>query len=162
MNNRSLTVAAAAGLILVSCGGVGSTGPAVEVGTGEKAYEIISAGNPVGIVCGAQGGQHIWTAIRARNMDPSSVNIRITIRLASAAEPFCGFQLQGIQLGASTDGWFDFVGSRCFVYHPDQVVGQDLIMEGVVTDSAGHTATGASVPFRANGPPVDCATGKAP
>ena len=52
--------------------------PEVDVGTGNDTFEPLTAGDPVVMVHGPQGGWHMLGSVRVRNTTPV-VNIRFTI-----------------------------------------------------------------------------------
>jgi hypothetical protein len=132
----------------------------VEVGTGNMSFQPIGEDSTVMIVCGPQGGQHIWTSIRAAGIDPSHAQISLSIGYLTApadggSAVICGQSLNDVTLSAA-DGWQEFAGIICFIPHPAEVDGQTVVLTGTLTDSTGVTAT-ATVRFKADGPGKSCA-----
>jgi hypothetical protein len=138
----------------------------VEVGTGNLSFESITPNGTVEIVCGPQGGQHIWTSIRGQgNFDPSSVQIALNIRYANApadggSATICGQSLDSVTL-SSNGAWQEFAGLRCFIPRPADVDGQRVILEGTMTDSTGASVS-AQVPFTPTGPGRSCSLSSQP
>jgi len=44
--------------------------PSVRIGVGEKAFEPLVDGDPVGLTWGNQGGSHIWIALETEGLNP--------------------------------------------------------------------------------------------
>lgn len=127
----------------------------VEVGTGALHFTPIEPGSEVGIVCGPQGGQHIWTSVRALHAAGESVSIAIAIRIDGTGETTCQRQLDDVPL-VTTGDWGEYAGIICFVPSPDAIRGRIVTLEGTVTDGAGRSVS-SSVRFIPTGPPQDCA-----
>lgn len=53
--------------------------PGLTVGTGEYAYEDVTAGQQVDIDAGPQGGHHIWFGVRATGLDPRGLRLESTL-----------------------------------------------------------------------------------
>lgn len=52
----------------------------VEVGTGEFDFQELAAGAPVTLVHGAQGGYHVWTAIRVHDAALRDARVNVSSR----------------------------------------------------------------------------------
>lgn len=52
----------------------------VEVGTGEFDFQELAPGDPVRLVYGAQGGYHMWTAIRVHDAALRDVRVNLSSR----------------------------------------------------------------------------------
>lgn len=52
----------------------------VEVGTGEFDFQELAPGDPVKLVHGAQGGYHVWTAIRVHDAALRDVRVNLSSR----------------------------------------------------------------------------------
>jgi hypothetical protein len=145
---------------LGACGGGGAFAgdggaPEVQVGTGEFQFQPLAQDARVDVVCGPQGGQHIWVSVRARGLDTSRVAIRASIRLAGTSQSFCSLNLQDVPL-ARIGEWWEFAGMACFVHDPDLVRDQAAVLEGGVEDRGGRQGT-AQVRIVPTGPPGSCA-----
>lgn len=125
------------------------------MGTGQFEFVPVAAGAPIEIVCGPQGGQHIWVSVRARNLSPDPVSIRVSIRLADSGQLVCGQQIDDTSLFAAAGGWGEFTGIACFVPEPALVSGRPVLLQGRVADAAGRAGDHEvrAVPF---GPSRDC------
>lgn len=68
---------------------VPSTPPSleVEVGTGEVGFAPLSAGDEVELVYGPQGGYHIWTAVRIRDVSVEQAQINVSARFEGTGAP---------------------------------------------------------------------------
>src|SRR4029434_4969109 len=51
--------------------------PAVELGTGESHFEELIDGQDVTLIHGPQGGWHVWMSLRAQEIDPMRVGLRV-------------------------------------------------------------------------------------
>jgi len=65
----------------IDAGGCGGPPAEIELGTGIDSslrnYRALADGDPVSLVPGPQGGQHIWIALRGRGFDPSLPRIEL-------------------------------------------------------------------------------------
>jgi hypothetical protein len=111
----------------------------------------------VEIVCGPQGLQHIWTAVRARGLGNTKVSIRINMTYADQGGMVCGQGIDSVTLPARGD-FGEYAGIICFIPDPDIVRGQSVILRGDVMDMSGGTGTAQVevVPF---GPTMVCGAG---
>jgi len=139
--------------------GDADAGAIVEIGTGQFTFEHPADGG-VEIVCGPQGGQHVWVSIRAKNLDPRSTNLIIAMRPAAGGTAICGLNIREADLFPPeiANGWVEYAGIRCTVQEPALVAGQQMRLEGSVTDRAlrdGGTQR-VVVPF---GPGMECIPG---
>lgn len=129
----------------------------VEVGTGQFEFVPIADGGLVDIVCGPQGGQHIWVSARARNFDPRAANLQVSIVRMDNGMVVCGQQLREVDFLPAM-GFNEYTGIACFVPDPDVIRGQPVRLDGVVTDRAGRDG-GASAFFVPTGPATTCTLG---
>jgi hypothetical protein len=114
----------------------------VEVGLGESDFTLAKADGGTFINYGAQGGRHVWAAVRATGFDGTQVNITLT-----ATDPFSGAKLGegnafdtplNAEKGAGAQSC-DYYGIPLFLYGRQ---GLALITANVL-DMSGHTATGS-------------------
>jgi len=145
--------AALAVVVLVACGGTPIEGPpSIEVGTGQFDFEPVKEGQEVPIVRGPQGGDHVWLAVRIRNLDPRQ--LRIDSQL---------YEPESMETGDSGAVVAEPVGEPFFFYPPffddeedgvwrtaglphqverSEVRNQRLRLEVLATDREVRTATG--------------------
>ncbi len=131
--------------------------PTVEAGTGAVAFAPIMSNSTLPIVCGPQGGQHIWTAVRAQHLGPDHVNVMVQITSSQTGAEICTRSFNDVSL-ASVAGWGEFAGITCFITDSAAVQGLQLSLVGTVTDKDGHATTSAPISFDATGPTHPCGT----
>ena len=91
--------------------------PFIELGTGERAFEPLSNGDPVEIVFGPQGGYHVWGTVRAGNVrggdpnnlqDPSNPTTTFEVRVdGERVDAFASSYTQGLK---TSENGFEMVG----------------------------------------------------
>lgn len=126
--------------------------PANEVGTGTE-FEPIAPGAQVRMVCGPQGGQHIWVSVRVRGMYPE--NAAFDSAITRGGVKLCETQLSELDFRAAGDGWYAFGGVACMIATPGEVDGSEVTLTGTVRDLDGLSQT-ASATFIARAPPANC------
>jgi hypothetical protein len=114
----------------------GACGPVVEVGGGVRAFVSFDDGQAVDVVCGPQGGQHVWTSVRAKGMRTDDVDVVLSLTDEATGEPVCRVELKDLLL-ADDDGWGSFTGVTCFVSEPAKVAGRTLVLYGSARDADG-------------------------
>jgi hypothetical protein len=161
---RRLTAAAV--LASIACGASGGAVPApdagtsaleVEVGTGQFEFEPLVDDAPVDVVCGPQGGQHIWVSVRARNLDPAHASVSVRISLDASGQIVCGQQIDDVSLLPAA-GWYEFTGIACFVTDPGLIEGRPVTLLGKVTEGRVRAAE-ARVRAVPRGPGRSCVLG---
>jgi hypothetical protein len=144
-------------LFASACEG-GEASPRAEVGTGYDTFTPVAPESLVTVVCGTQGGQHIWLSVRTQGLNAESAHVTLRIRFddgSLAADHYiCGQQLENVTLQKQGD-WAEFTGVICFIPDPPSIHGPRLRAEGIVRDRFDRTAS-ANVTFFANGPDSDC------
>jgi hypothetical protein len=60
--------------------------PALEIGTGTWRFEAVEDGGAVPLVYGAQGGWHLWIALRVRGVEADSASVEFVHGPADAAD----------------------------------------------------------------------------
>ena len=145
-------------------GGIAQDGGIViEVGGGVFSFEPVAAdGGALQMVCGPQGGQHIWLSARtlAGLLDPRQVSLLVEIKTTDNQEHVCGLNLTGVDLFPNDGGTHhEYTGIQCFIGDPARFAGRPGRMHGRVGDSQGRVAEGYSptVPIRA--PERSCVLG---
>lgn len=139
---------------LAACG---PTEPLVEVGSGIRRFEAVTDGQTLPVVCGPQGGQHIWTSVRVMNVGPENVDIVLSITDAETGEQVCRSELKGLLLSPEDD-WFSFTGVACFVTDPAKIEGRTMRLEGTAADANGRGGASTHT-FVPTGPGVSCRRG---
>jgi hypothetical protein len=109
------------------CGAAGDTDPppapvahyppggelALEVGTGEGAFEVLGPETRVTLNYGAQGGQHIWLAVRCHGAgSPATINYSIEDEQGGAVS---NEQRTVVPSEAQQDGWRGVNGLTAFI-----------------------------------------------
>jgi hypothetical protein len=117
--------------ICLVLGGCEGGPPLAEIGTGTSHFEPLEDRQSVPLIAGAQGGWHLWIAVRARGVDPSGVRVDVVSYPREAERPrqttFHTLEL------VPHDGWFERAGlvqvlstPECF-HDREVVVSIDLI-----------------------------------
>lgn len=143
-----------AALVTALLAGCGAAAPHAEVGVGTRTFEALPADGAVVVVCGPQGGQHIWTSVRSQGVGPDHTALLVEITDPATGERICGQELSDLLLESQGD-WDAFSGLACFIPDPAKVDGRTLRLHGRVTDAAGHTAE-ASRTVVPSGPGRNC------
>ena len=122
---------------------------AVELGTGETTYEPLSDGDPVVVINGPQGGQHILASVRTTGMS-SIATVQLTIQRA-ADESFVSDQTYRLQFFDDPDrdadcawlypGLYGYLGFVSVAEDDADFLWRDAIMRVEVTDEAGQAAS---------------------
>ncbi|MCC7386443.1 MAG: hypothetical protein IT384_31685 [Deltaproteobacteria bacterium] len=128
--------------------------PEMRLGTGEDRWVALEDGGSADLVCGPQGGQHVFVSVRARHLDPSRTTTRVRISRADDGALVCERRLEGVRLIA-VEGWGEVTGIACFVVDPREVSGRAVVLDGEVVDTAGRSC-GASVRLVVRGPTAPC------
>ena len=131
------------------CKPAGHGAPTVTLGTGQQDFLPITDGETVNLEKGPQGGHHIWTAIRMRNLKQSGSTTTV-----SAVQPGTGLTVPstGVVFTYSPDegGYCKLFGITFRLDSPDDLayfknfLGKPLDMTVVVKDAAGDTATASA------------------
>jgi len=110
--------------------------PVVEVGGGIRAFVPLDEGQTVDVVCGPQGGQHVWTGLRAKGLRADDVDVVLSMTDETTGAQVCRVELKHLVL-ADEDGWGSFTGVTCFVSEPEKVAGHTLVLFGSAIDADG-------------------------
>lgn len=133
-------------LVLSGCAGeeppVGEV--AIELGTGEWRFEPVVDGQDVRMVHGAQGGWHIWTSVRAAELDPDRVRLELYVRLAD--EPESEWDTSMIDVNMVPDGdALAYLGYPFVIVDPACTAGRPLEMRAVMRDRRGVTGSDSRI-----------------
>lgn len=103
----------------------------VEVGTGTKDFVALADGDPVDLTFGPQGGFHIWTAVRVRNVNATGVQINLRAKLddGSLVGPP---SRAAASLEAQPDGSAVAAGLRNFVDNASELRGKRVTLTAEV------------------------------
>ena len=122
-------------LVLAGCEG---GPPLVEIGTGISQFEPLEDGQSMPLIAGAQGGWHLWIAVRARGVDPSGVRMAIVSYPQETERPkqttFHTLDL------AARDGWFERVGLVQVLSTPECFQDREVVVSVDVTDASSRAA----------------------
>jgi len=163
-NLRAAAVWAGSWALVAAAGCAADSAPArLEVGTGSGTFQSVASGATVPIVCGPQGGQHVWMSLRAQNLEPGPVDFLLTLQpdeglrktlALDPGEPLCGQQRSGLSLPVR-DGWAVYAGAVCYIANPEVVAGRTLTLTGSIKDATGR-AVRAQVSVVPVGPEAQC------
>lgn len=111
----------------------GGLEPLVEVGTGNSRFEPLTDGQSLPIVLGPQGGQHLWTSVRARApVDPRQVLVRVSIIKDGTPLETTEYRLNLVKTGSV----YEWYGMTALVPDPTAVENQEVELRVELTDSA--------------------------
>jgi hypothetical protein len=129
----------------VSGAGCSSGEASVELGTGEDAFEPLQDGDPVSVINGPQGGQHILGSVRTSNMT-SVATVRLSIQRAEDDSYVSDqtYRLQFFEDDAERCEWsypglFAYLGFVSLAQDNANFLWLDAIMRIEVTDNNGRT-----------------------
>lgn len=132
--------------------------PQLELGTGTFRYEPLEDGAEVPLVRGAQGGWHVWLAVRASGIDEDTGSLVIEIERADESQP-----PQSVRTGIhfdppSADGKRDYLGWPAILSDPSCAVGQLYRIRAIFTSSRGERleAERYLIPTPGDDPPPPC------
>ncbi len=141
---------AALATLIVGCTGPDlESDPAVELGTGEVAFESLQDGDALPLVSGLQGGRHIWGAVRVVGIDWREVSLVFTlededgVQLTDTTTMFTELQACELDSPGCAQGMGELVGATILVTEEDAgaVVGGDVVLRVEAADAAGRTAS---------------------
>lgn len=117
--------------------------PAVEIGTGETRFVAITENGPIDFTRGPQGGSryygfHIWSSVRAHNLNPSELSATFTVHTASTSVLLSESRYR-LDLEHTNAGDVAF-GLRMILDDCCNAEGQALVMRVVVRDADNKTA----------------------
>lgn len=120
----------------------------VEVGTGTKGFVAVADGGPVDLTYGPQGGFHIWTSIRVRDVVATGVQVNLSARLADGS--LVGPPSRtATNLDAEPDGSATAGGLRNYVENASELRGKRVTLEAeVVAADKRHGAGRVTVVVR--------------
>ena len=109
----------------------------VEVGIGSVDFERIADGDGVPIIHGAQGGYHVWTAVRVQQADVADARINLYARFedshALAGDP-SGLAVSLYLEGGARVAW----GMRDLIHDPVAAKGKRVILRVEVVANDGR------------------------
>lgn len=129
-----------------------SVNPAVELGTGEVAFEALpNEGGDVQLAAGLQGGRHIWGAARVVGIDWREIDMTFTVQDADGVdltEPTrVVTEMNLCEDAACDEGTGELVGITVLV-EDDQIVnvaGRTVVLGVTAGDTGGRSATASKI-----------------
>jgi len=113
----------------------------IEIGSGQAEFVAVEDGATVDLVFGCQGGQHIWIALRMRNMNPRSAIVELVMERASDATIVSiPFTVRTTFEPDPTGSYYDIWGLTLQATGVDAVVEQDVVVHARVMDLGGLTS----------------------
>lgn len=144
----------AVGALLATASCAPGPPPTVEVGTGVLAFESVPDGADLPIICGSQGGQHIWTSVRAVGAGTRLRSLSIRIERPDGTR-VCGQNFPPIGLIPDGDA-ASLTGLICFIADPAAIDGQTLRLHAELEDEWWRRASDArTIVARAPNPPCE-------
>jgi hypothetical protein len=113
--------------------------PLVEMGVGLETFEYFEDGDTLGLVCGNQGAQHVWTAIRGHNVDPAGTILDLSfVRDRDQMMVSQLFRVRVTLQPVAGQPYTQISGLTLIVPEPDQAIGEALTMRGIITTRDMH------------------------
>lgn len=142
----AITVPLLAALALAGCAGE-EPAPgevAIELGTGEWRFEPLVDGQEVRMIHGAQGGWHVWTSLRAIDLEPDRVRLELYMRLVD--EPESEWNTSKIDVNMVPDGdSLAYLGYPFVIVDPACTAGRALEVRAVMRDRRGTMGSDSRV-----------------
>lgn len=116
----------------------------VELGTGARRYEPLSAGQEVPIIAGIQGGFHVWGGFRGDGFADDEVRIRFELSRDGVSYAAADYTEFGLPRGR--DGAFDYAAVAVVFCDNDEVQassGQTMTLRLAVEAADGQVLTDA-------------------
>jgi hypothetical protein len=159
---RALSLASLLGLVASACAEAGPgpdpLEPRLEVGTGTVRFEALEDGAEVPLTKGAQGGWHLWIAVRAEGLDTGFGSLEIIQQPADESAP-----PQRSTVGVRFDppdaeGRRVYLGWPAILADPSCSVGELLRIRATLTTPTGErlTAEREVIPTGGDHPPPPC------
>ena len=121
---------------------------AVEVGTGTKDFVALADGDPVELTFGPQGGFHIWTAVRVKNVVATGVQVNLRAKLDDGALVGPASRM-ALSLEVNDDGSATAAGLRNFVENASELRGKHVTLSvDVIAADQRHGAAERRVTVR--------------
>lgn len=132
----------------VDSGACGVAPEALEIGTGTdsslRSYSRLSDGDPVVLVPGPQGGQHLWIAVRGRGFDPSLPRFEMRAYRPSDGALVGRLRIRLPMSPAPEDATLLALPSQTLIIDDTAyctLLGGDVVVEVEFNDLAGRCAT---------------------
>lgn len=131
---------------------------ALEIGTGTWRFEPLEDGDEIPMVHGAQGGWHLWVAVRTNGMEARIGRLEIELQPADESAP-----AQSTAIGISLDppdaeGRMSYLGWPAILPNPSCAAGTMQRIRATFTTSSGERASSERYVIAAPGerPPPVC------
>lgn len=113
----------------------------LELGTGTWRFEPVADGDAVPLIRGAQGGWHVWVAVRTNGMERDRGSLSIALSPADESRPPRETTL-GVTLDPpDAEGRRVYLGWPAILDDPSCAVGELLRIEATFTDATGRRVT---------------------
>lgn len=130
----------------------------LELGTGTWRFEPVADGDELPLVKGAQGGWHVWIAVRAHGLESGVGSLEIELQPADESEPPQRTRL-GVQLDPpDAEGGRSYLGWPAILGDPSCAVGRLLRVRATLTTPSGERFEDEReiVPGPGDDPPPAC------
>jgi len=116
-------------------------GAALELGTGTWRFEPVEDGDEVPMIHGAQGGWHLWVAVRTDGMESRTGRLEIELQPADESSPPQTTSL-GVQLDPpDAEGRMSYLGWPAILPDPACATGTMQRIRATFTTSSGERVT---------------------
>lgn len=131
------------------CRPAGAGDPEVEVGRGAESFEEIEPLDPVFMEKGAQGGYHVWLALRAGNLHRKGSITTLQVHREDTGEELCAVEVPWDFAPTGTAGSCDLPGIQCIVSYDvvgaAALAGEPAVVSAKVVDLLGNVGFGEGV-----------------
>jgi hypothetical protein len=115
--------------------------PAVEVGTGEAEFVEVAEGEEIALAEGAQGGYHLWVAVRATGLIPRRASLE-TVTFPEDTERPRQFSVRTLDLARVDEPFvYGVAGLLAVLSEPECHVGRRVVLRATIVDVEGISAT---------------------
>jgi hypothetical protein len=151
--------ALASAFLLLGCAQQSEAAPSLELGTGTFRFEPVEDGHGLPMIRGAQGGWHLWVAVRTHGIDAALGSLTIELQRADESDPPQTTTL-GVQLDPpDDDGRRSYLGWPAILPDPSCSAGELFRVHASFTTSAGEQYEDErhAVALPGDDPPAPCA-----
>ena len=125
--------------------GLASREVEIEIGTGVDRFTTLQDGESVTLGEGAQGGYHLWAALRMSGLHPDNVDLEIATLPTLSQRPLQRTYLRVDFDPGGVHGKHEALGLRLVLSYPECHVGRDVEIRVRASDIDGRTGSASQV-----------------
>lgn len=140
--SRGCTLAAAV-IAHLAAGCAAEVDPVLEVGTGVTRFEPLSEGQSIPMIAGAQGGWHLWVAVRSQGLSASRLRLEVATAPVESGRPRQS-SIHVLDL-EPRDGWHERAGITAVLSVPECFQDRSVSITAEAIDADRRAARGERV-----------------